>query len=282
MGTLLQSFEEHSVIWIIISSGLGGIIGALINFIFQQILTPQLQHRRTSNQALRKYSYPLLKAADKLDKRLENFINFVNEAWFDDPSDDYYHVSTLYLFGCYFGWCKILENEAFLEYETSDKKARLFNIQFYTVFKAITGFHYFREISNEQHFSVKEATIPRLVLTAIGELMIEEEKDKNNSLAIIKFTHFTRQYKSSSEFQKWFLYVERLLANLKRDQNDARWNRVVIFASVLRGFILFLDQKHRMTTPREIPYLAYLHPQVRSHLEKEIDEIRHFQKTLSR
>ncbi|NJK70321.1 MAG: hypothetical protein HC941_30850 [Microcoleus sp. SU_5_3] len=282
MGTLLQSFEERSVVWIIISSGLGGVIGALINFMFQQVLTPQLQHRRTSYQALRKYSYPLLRAADKLDRRLENFINFIDENWFDNSSDDYYRISALYLFSCYFGWCKILEDEAFLEYETSDKEARLFNIEFYTVFKAMTGFHYFREISGEQLSSTKEATIPRLALTAIGELMIEERKDKNESPTIIKFTHFAQQYKSSSEFQKWFSYVERLLVNLKRDQNEARWNRVVIFASVLRGFILFLDPKHRMTTPREIPYLLYLHPQVRSYLEKEIDEIRHFQKTLNR
>lgn len=280
MGTVLQALERNSVIWIIISAGLGGLIGALINFIFQQVLTPYLQHRRAAKQALRRYCYPLLKAADKLDRRLENLINFVDKDWFGNADDDYYRISTLYLFGCYFGWCKILEDEAFLEYETSDKKARLFNIQFYTVFKSITGFHYFHGIADGEMATIEEASVPRLVLTAIGELMIEEIEDKNEPSNIIKFTSFTQRYESSSEFRKWFLYIERILENLKKDQNDARWNRVVIFAATLRGFTLFLDPKHRMIAPREMSYLAYLHPQVCNYLEKEIDKINHLQKTL--
>lgn len=282
MGVLLQVFEENSVIWVIISAGLGGFIGALINFIFQQVLTPQLENRRSAKKALRKYRYPLLRAADKLDRRLENLIKFVDENWFEDPSDDYYRISTLYLFGCYFGWCRILEDEAFIEYEVSDKKARLFNIEFYTVFKSITGFHYFRKVSDEQISSVKEATIPRLVLTAIGELMIEAREDEAGTFAVIKFTDFVKQYKASLEFQKWFSYVENLLKDLKCDKNDARWNRVVIFATILRGFVVFLDPKHRITAPREIPYLSYLHLEVRDYLEQEVNEIRHFRKVLSR
>ena len=280
MNALLQSFEENSIIWILLSAGLGGISGALIDFLFKQVLTPQLQQRRRASQALRQYCNPLLGAADKLDRRLENLINFVDKEWFDNPEDDYYRVSTLYLVGCYFGWCKILEDEAFLEYEVSNKRARLFNIEFYSVFKAMTGFHYFKEVPTGELTPVEAATIPRLVLTAIGELMIEATPENGDALRVMTFTKFVRQLEESPEFQKWFAYVDRLLSHLKYDRRDARWNRIVVFASMLRGFIVFLDPEHRMTAPRDLTYLPYAHPLVSSYLQEEMDKIMRYRQTL--
>jgi hypothetical protein len=282
VGTQLPGFEERSILWIAISAGLGGVIGALINFVFQQVLTPHLEHQRRAKQALRRYCHPLLRAADKLDRRLENFINFADKGWFGDPDDDYYRLSTLYLFGVYFGWCKILEDEAFLEYESSNKKARLFNIRFYTVFKAITGFHYFSEVPDGQLELIEQAAVPRLVLTAIGELMMEERTDKGESPNIIKFTDFTKRYQSSPEFQRWFFYIERLLKDVRPTPKSARWNRIIVFAAMLRSFTLFLDPEHRVISPREISYLSHLHPQVRSYLEKEMHGLCYFQEALTK
>jgi hypothetical protein len=270
---LLNSFEEHSVIWILISAGVGGIIGALVKFVFEQVLGPKYERKRSAKAALRKYSYPLLRAADTLDRRVQNFIRFVSKKWFDDPKEDYYRLSTLYLFGCYFGWCKILEDEAFLEFELSDRKARDFNIQFKRVFKGLTGFYYFQDLNATEMPAIETAQVPRLALTGIGELMIKKPVEAKDALpTVLDFIEFTREYKDSPDFKKWFSYLECILSNLRRSVKDARWNRLVVFAINLRIFVSFLDPAKRHIAPRSIYYLEYLHPKVAKLVRNEIEE----------
>lgn len=281
MDALLRSFEEHSIIWIIISAGIGGLLGALIKFVFEQVLGPRLRSVRAAKVALRRYTYPILRTADTLDRRIENLIRFVDKKWFDDPKEDYYRLSTLYLFGRYFGWCKILENEAFLKYEISDRKARNFNIRFYRVFKGITGFDYFKDLKADEFedleadevSSIEAATVPRLALTAIGELMIKKHEGTEERLpTVLDFVEFVRDYKTSPDFKKWFSYLENVLSGLSSSMKNARWNRLVVFATNLRVFISFLDPRSRQTAPRQVYYLKYLHPKVAKCLRKELEE----------
>jgi hypothetical protein len=275
VNVLIRSFEEHSLIWILISAGVGGLIGALVKFAFEEVLGPKLRTARTAKASLRMYTYPILRAAYTLVRRLQNFVRFADKNWFDNTKDDYYRLSTLYLLGCYFGWCKILENEAFLEYETSNKKAKLFNIQYNRVFKGITGFYYFKDVNNDEMSSVEEATVPRMALTAIGELMIKESKGsgkQDKSLCVIDFVEFSKSYRSSEDFKKWFSYIENLLSNVNRSKRDAKWNRLNVFAANLDIFVTFLDPSSRQTAPRTIYYHKNLHAKVRSRLVKEIEE----------
>ena len=85
MNILLQSFQDYSIIWIIVSAGVGGLLGALIKFIFEQILATRYQYEFDAKKVLRKYKDPILRSADSLDRRLENFIRFANKSWYDDP-----------------------------------------------------------------------------------------------------------------------------------------------------------------------------------------------------
>jgi hypothetical protein len=239
------------------------------------VLGPRLQTGRAARAALRKYSYPLLRAADTLDRRIENLTRFVDKKWFDDPNDDYYRVSTLYLLGRYFGWCNILENEAFLEYVQPDRKARDFSIQFARVFKGITGFYYFQDLVEAEEFSLAEieaATVPRLAVTAIGELMVKMPEGKDARPIVIDFVEFTRRYADSDDFKKWFGYLERMLSGMKPSARSPRWNRLLVFASNLRAFVSFLDPAHSQTAPRKIYYLQRLHPKVSARLRKELEE----------
>lgn len=273
MDMLLQSFEEHTVIWILISAGLGGLIGALIKFVFEQVFTPKLQSSRMAKIAIRRYSLPLLRAADTLDRRIENLLKFVDKQWFDDANDDYYRLSTLYLFGSYFGWCKILENEAFIEFEISHKKSREFNKCFYRAFKGITGFYYFKDLEAKEMSSVEKATVPRLALTAIGELMIKNpERNKDKSSKVIDFIEFTQKYKNSPDFKKWFSYLENILSELRKSNTNARWNRLVVFAINLRLFVSHLDPLGKHTKPRKIYYIKHLHQKVAKRIHDELVE----------
>jgi hypothetical protein len=273
---LAHSIQEHTVLWVFISAGLGGIIGALIKFVFETVAALGYQQRVTSRKMLRRYRYPLLRAADSLDRRLENMVTFIEMKWYDDPQDDYYRLSTLYLFGSYLGWCKILEDEAYLEFETSDRRAREFSKHFYRVFKALTGFWYFSKVDLQEVGDVEEATVPRLALTAIGELMIQNSiKEKDAMPRLLGFVEFSKLLKESPEYQKWFGYLEKgILVDHKPSKSSARWNRILVVASILRVFVTFLDPKSRQTAPREIPYLKRMNPKVAERVEEELRQMK--------
>ena len=278
MPFLFPSFEENSIPWVILTGGVGALLGASFKFIFDNLLGPTLESSRAARAAMRKYSYPLLRAAEALDRRLENLFRHADKKWFDDPKDDYYRISTLYLFGCYFGWCNILEKEAFLEYVESDKKARDFSTQFYRVFKGITGFYYFEDLLEEESISaeqVEAATVPRLALTAIGELMVKSPAGKDTLPSLIDFVEFAGTFAASDNFQRWFAYLIALLTDLEHSRSDPRWNRLLVFATNLRTFVSFLDPAHRQTRPRYIYYLPSLHPRVEARLRKELEESGH-------
>jgi hypothetical protein len=277
MNALFRSFEENSIIWMLVSLGLGGIIGAGIKLLFEHVFTPRVQSARAARQALREYSYPLLRAADALDARLANLIRFADSGWFDDPEDDHYRLGTLYLLGSYFGWCKILEDAAFLEFQESDRKARRFNIHFYRVFKALTGFYYVQDMEEAREPQKETGNVPRLALTAIGEVMIagNQGQPDGSALRVLSFLEFIKSYEESEEFRKWFGYLTRFLGNLTMSEDDPRWNRVVSLATNLRLFVAFLDPRSRGTSRRRIHYLKYLHPTVAARLGKEIEQSGH-------
>jgi hypothetical protein len=272
MQVLLQSFQEHSLIWILISAGVGGLIGALIKFLFEQILSTRYQHEFKSRAALKMYKYPILRSADSLDRRLQNYVQFVEKRWYDDPKDNYYRISTLYILGAYFGWCKILEDEAFLEFETSNARAKKFNIMFNTVYKGLTGFQYFDKINDLPLSEVEAASVPRLAITAISELMIKKpsEKEKDMRPTVLGFIEFVNCFDKSPDFQKWFGYLDKLFVDVHPSDESAKWNRVLAFATNVRAFVSFLDPSTRLAAPRMIYHLKRMHPQVREYISEEL------------
>jgi hypothetical protein len=56
LNWLQQSFEENSILWLLISSILGGIIGASMRFVFEVILPRHLQQRHQVIAVKRKYA----------------------------------------------------------------------------------------------------------------------------------------------------------------------------------------------------------------------------------
>jgi hypothetical protein len=273
---LLRSIQEHTVLWILVSAGLGGIIGALIKFLFETVAALHYEQKITARKMLRKYRYPLLRAADSLDRRLDNMITFIEKKWYEDPQDDYYRSSTLFLFGSYLGWCKTLEDAAYLEFETSDRRAREFSIRFYRVFKALTGFWYFSDLEEGAIGDIEEATVPRLALTAIGELMLQSSTEGNDQLPrLLGFVEFSKRLRESSEFQQWFGYLEKgILIDHNPSKSSTRWNRLLVVASILRAFVTFLDPKSRQTTPRQIHYLKRMNLKVADRVRQELCEMK--------
>ena len=269
MSWLTRSFDEHSIAWILISGGLGTLLGAFIKFYFDQVLGARFKAARIAGAAIRNYSLPLLESAYTLDRRIANFCRFVDRKWFEDKDDDYYRLSTLYVFGCYFGWCKILENEGFFGLDNSKRRTQKFGHQYHRVFKGMTSFEYF-DLENIQEVAMDAASVPRLALTAIGELMIKDKDQAGKKPSVLGFVEFTQKYQSSEEFKKWFGYVDRLLRGITGRSQDLKWNRLLVFDCNLRVFVSFLDPQGRQTTKHLIDCLPFMDPVVAGRVRKEI------------
>ncbi len=268
MDWLIQSIEEHSVLWVVISAGVGGVIGCFIKFIFDQILAYWISERREIMGIVVQYSKPILRAADTLEREINIFVQNVDEKWFDN--DEYFRVSILYDFGCYLGWARILEREVvYLDFE-NERKSRDFNIRFNTVFKAFTSFSYFEEISDRD--LIGRSVIPRKVLTAIGELMIERQTDQKRPCRVIEFTTFCREFEKSQEFQRWFRYLADFLSNLKPLATDLRWDRLIVISANLQMLIFFLNPRDIRTKRRQFSNLERIqNPTVKERLLEQIE-----------
>lgn len=269
---LTKSFEQNSILWLIIAAVVGGIIGGFCQFLFQDYLKPKLERSRSSKAAMHKYRYPLLRAAEMLDIRMENLINYADVSWFED-ADDYYLLSTLYCFGCFFGWAKVIEDEAYTEFESSNRKAREFNKLFNRVFEGFTSFDYIKPLAGGDNILIEKATMFRFLLTAIGELLIEPYPKQEGAFpCLVPYVEFAEKYRTSDDVKKWFSHLLEVIKQFDRSPDDIIWNRLLVFATNLRVFTAYLDSACRQTNDREIHYLDEMNPMVKVIVKKEIDK----------
>jgi hypothetical protein len=255
-----KSFEEHTVIWLLISTIAGGAIGASIKLLFENILTERINAKRSATQAIKKYTYPLLRSGESLNRYIELLLHNINKNWFDDKVDNYFRLAILYQFANFFGWIKILEDEAFLEFEATKKNVRKFNSHFYSVQESLNGFKYFDSGMKEGIWNsteIENNTLRNMIISAIGEIMIVNEKDKEKRPAT--FLEFNKLY-AKTENKKWFLYLEKFLTDIKPDNaKDIRINRLITFSINQRLLLYFLDPKGQYTKTKEVNYFSMLH-----------------------
>jgi hypothetical protein len=253
LDTLFSSFEEHSIIWIIISGIIGAFLTATTKFFFEHTL-PQWQLKRATRIAIQKYSFPVLRSAYVLETTVRDLLLGIYKKRLYESRDDYYRLRVLYLFGRFLGWCKILSNESVLEYvERSEiiksKNVKKFTMYYDLIFQGIINLSYFSGIEDISSAEYESARIPALVVSCIGDLMIKEStKSKEIFSDIISFLEFTRYYQENPEFKKWFSYLENLLTGLESSQTNPKWNRLIIFYTNLCVFIDFLNRNNKKST----------------------------------
>lgn len=228
MSWFTQSFQEHTVVWLLVSSVLGGIIASAIQFLFEDIFRPAIGWRREAKQIVRRYAVPLVRSADILERRINILVRNEKKHWFDN--DEYFRISTLYQFGELLGWIRIVEREVgFLPFE-SDKRGRQFNERINGIFRALSSHAYFHRRWFPDVDAVDASLIPRLMLSAIGEAMTELSDKKT----VIEFTEFVTVYANNERFRRWFLELESFLRNAH--PNDAlRWDRLIAAYAHLCG-----------------------------------------------
>jgi hypothetical protein len=289
LNMLSQSFEQNTIAWILISIGLGALLTESIKFIFENNL-PEWKKRKATKIAIQKYSYPLLLTSYCLSLTLSEFLTNIkvyNKAipdftGFDkkscvDPKDDYLCLNTLYEFGCFVGWSRMLEKEAFIElsllYEQkgevdfkaevswSDyqevkvnpvgRKTTWYMVYIYGIINpsSIKDIYFqemyekvFNSISTDTWISASQSDktiIPNTVLDSMGDSMMTYDKERKN---LINFFEFVKKYNDDIYFRKCFSYIVNTFSEIQPSPNNSRWHMLVMFYTNLHFFHLFLKR----------------------------------------
>jgi hypothetical protein len=237
---LLHAWDEHSLFFVFMSALIGGLIGASVKLCFEFLIPETLKARREANQIVSRYSAPLARSISALTSRIDNLLFMVEYKWFDE--NEYYRLSTLYIFCEYFAWRQILLGELTrLRYESS-KKNRRFILLFNNVEKAFNNRSYFGDLPFNK---IPDYTdVPKYVCKALGELMIVREKE--NQPLPVSFVDFCDSYRENKKFAEWVLNLEKFLFDLSKSDVNFKWDRLVIIRLSLSALQQFVDPNHEI------------------------------------
>jgi hypothetical protein len=270
MGWLSRPLGEYTIGWALLSAlitaVIGGFIGAGLKFLFEGLLTPQVAQSREARRLLALYTAPLTRSAEALERFINNFIRNVDERSYHDV--EYYRLSALYAFGEYLAWVELVERDFGFVSLDSTRKTRKFKQRFYGFFRALTSQAYFRWADDRDDIdpaAVMESAVPRNMLRAIGEVMVDDARERRTK----SFTEFTLQFTRDAQFARWFADLDRVM-NEAEDGNGFARDRLIAAGANLRALVVFLDTKNRNDSPRHIENRRRItHQNVRALLERE-------------
>jgi hypothetical protein len=87
-----RAFEQHSVAWLVISAFVGAVVGVSAKFMFEDVLRPRLGLRRDASRLLSRFTTPLLRSADSLERQINNVVRNLGKDWY--RTSEYYRLST--------------------------------------------------------------------------------------------------------------------------------------------------------------------------------------------
>ena len=261
MGWLTDSFEQYSIAWILISAFVGGVIGSATKFLFEDVFRPRLGLRRDAKAVLTRFTTPLMRSSETLERQINNFVRNADKDWYG--TSDYYRLSTLYSFAEYLAWVRLIERRlGFIAIEHSHGGRRL-DEGINGLFRAMSSFHYFRWTDDE---AVERSTVPRRLFTAMGEVSIVRQDGGD---AVLEFSDFCVRYVNDQQFRRWFRELDEFLAAV-RDE-PFRWDRLIAAGANLRILVRLLERSAGVGHDQRIANLDRLrHEQVRAILDEEL------------
>lgn len=236
----------------------GGVIAAGAKFLFDFYLSERLKRRWQTIETKRRYSSPIIHAADDLAGRIDNLNLFLPKKlathWLSKLEDDeirripferYYYVSTLFLFARMIAWIEILRREQiFLDF-SSTNETREFNAYLSLIYAALSspGF-----TAGNQERSKLDHWIYFHYLSGIAEAVAK--RDETGALRCITLQEFCHEYQKNPEsvFRSWMMEIERMFVDLANAPEDLRWKRIQILWFCLDRFLDFVDPKKLRTT----------------------------------
>jgi len=252
---IIQSFKEQTFIWFLIAAVLGGLISAFFKFLFEGYLESKMKARWEDRKTLNELKFPFLRACNSLEKRIELVLKNNDTNWVDDKEDDYFYLSTLYQFGVFFGWIRVLEDKAYLEF-SNNQETKVFYRLFFNIMESFTGHIHFSKLTDVPFDEKCKGTFQRLVVRAMGELMVSINPRDNSAQGyrMLEFTEFVTLMNESDKFKKWFGYLGNFLRNLEKSPKDLRWDRLLIIASFLSIMSKYLDPRNLQSSSQITTY----------------------------
>lgn len=270
-GWLTRSFQEHSILWLLLSSIVGGVIGATVKFLFESLLPQRLTQKREIIAVKRKYSTPILLAADELRDRMQNMIAFIEliekQNWL--PSYDltgYYYLSTLFTVARFIGWQRILRREVVYLDFTTTRETKTFEDFMTAIRRGFTD----PALLGERHVSAPEETDDKWVYSfwfqGIGDSMILREGTNSFTMNYATFIQLLRGAKHG-DLKDWLKELGHMFTDLKA--TDIRFRRVVAVHSIVNAFINYADPKH-LRTEKQSYHWDLLLPAEQAAIEQKI------------
>lgn len=236
MKWFTDAFNEFSIAWLLVSSimvVLTGVLSSLLTyrFVTRRELLDKLkveeEHEKKERIRLEvvKWANPILAAVKELKSRLDNILinvgylalskdykNEINVNW--SISYKYFMNSTLYLFGQYFAWIGMFQQEINFELFESQREKDDFLKAIRRTSKALSSFppNYSCYGKDTQLFGLQQR--------AIGEAFIVKEGDKCLTYAdfLIKL--------EDDRFNLLIEPLKILLEGINPDNEDCRWKRL--------------------------------------------------------
>ena len=214
-----------------------------------------MKARWEDRKTLNELKFPFLRACNSLEKRIELVLKINDTNWVDDQEDDYFYLSTLYQFGVFFGWIRVLEGKAHLEF-SNNKETKVFYRLFFNIMESFTGHVHFSKLPDVPFEEKCKGTFQRLVIRAMGELMVSINPRDNSAQGyrMLEFTEFVTLMNESDKFKKWFGYLGNFLRNLEKSPKDLRWDRLLIIASFLSIMSKYLDPRNLQSSSQITTY----------------------------
>jgi hypothetical protein len=237
MNWFTQMFSETSIIWLLIFtvvSLISGFVSSWLTYRFvkrqefvdiKHIENKQQKQERIRHEIIR-WSNPILSSVQELRSQLRNVLEqsgYValkmgydqksNQNW--SISYEYFMNSLLFLFGQYFAWTRMLQDELNFELFESQNEKDLFFQAIQNVVRSLASFppHYGCQGKDLQVFALQQR--------AMGELLIRQNSGNKQCMS---YSEFLKSMKSK-EFQLHFEPLIALLNNIQPSDN-CRWKRL--------------------------------------------------------
>lgn len=241
-----------------VSAVIGAIVGSGARFFFEFYLSERLKQRWKLIETKRRYSSPIIHAADSLSGRIDNLNQFLPRnlatEWLQPLTDDevehipfkgYYYVSSVFAFVRFIAWVEILRREQiFLDF-SSIKETREFNAYLNLIYAALSAPNF---TSGKQDREPKDHWIYFHYISGIAEAVTK--RDELVTLRCLTLQEFCIEYQKNpgGKFRLWVMEIERLVVGLSSDPEDLRWKQIQILWFCLDSFLDFVDPKRIQAT----------------------------------
>lgn len=273
---LTGQLNEVSILWLLLSTIGGGVIGASLRFLFDYLVPENLKTRKEIIAVKTKYAVPIFYSAVELRKRLDNIIQFIRQiekepGWLDkdDRDDDYYFLSTIYLVAQFLGWMRILRRTVVYLDLTNTQETKAYSYGLDAVASSFSDPRLIQESSRSDPQQTEDKWIYSIWLDAIGDQMVTKNVE---DYRVLSFPEFYQKQTDTKEveFQKWMKPLVDFFDKLK--SNQIRYHRIIAIHAIVNAFIELNDP--RFVRSKSWPcYWELLLPKER---DKVIGTIRNF------